>query len=320
MYNFRNSLELKAYNSVEREYHGIIWELDKFQCEYILSNARVALHGCDNKDQLQKAVTKIASVFAQEVEKKTLRLRDQLVLFIETNMLKKIMNQWKQKKINRLKSHAEDLCNKSNSEINNLKEELRIERIRIHEQIKHENEINELARKLSQKMRGEKPQDYVMEQEFNSMWVTWLNKIDAKTTDEIFSVDEQIKSLLCEKYPSDMAFFTCNIGNSTGRNYAKMTKLVGSLQPEDIGNTHISVRKMVNDSQQESDIYLYKKQATDVSNNIFMKIDIRLSEFVCQDIRFHISYINEILNIIYNDVQTHNEHMLNEYKFNLPTT
>jgi hypothetical protein len=212
------------------------------------------------------------------------------------------------------------LCNKSNSEINNLKEELRIERIRIHEKIKHENEINELARKLSQKMRGEKPQDYVMEQEFSSMWVTWLNKIDAKNTDEIFSVDEQIKSLLCEKYPSDMAFFTCNIGNSTGRNYAKMTKLVGSLQPEDIGNTHISVRKMVNDSQQESDIYLYKKQATDVSNNIFMKIDIRLSEFVCQDIRFDISYINEILNIIYNDVQTHNEHMLNEYKFNLPTT
>ena len=212
------------------------------------------------------------------------------------------------------------MCNKSNSEINNLKEELRIERIRIHEKIKHENEINELARKLSQKMRGEKPQDYVMEQEFSSMWVTWLNKIDAKNTDEIFSVDEQIKSLLCEKYPSDMAFFTCNIGNSTGRNYAKMTKLVGSLQPEDIGNTHISVRKMVNDSQQESDIYLYKKQAIDVSNNIFMKIDIRLSELVCQDIRFDISYVNEILNIIYNDVQTHNEHTLNEYKFNLPTT
>jgi TATA-box binding protein (TBP) (component of TFIID and TFIIIB) len=91
-------LELKTYNSVEREYHGIIWELDKFQCEYVLSNARVALHGCDNEDQLQKAVTKIASVFAQEVKKKILRLRDQLVLFIETNMLKEIMIQWKPKK------------------------------------------------------------------------------------------------------------------------------------------------------------------------------------------------------------------------------
>jgi hypothetical protein len=99
-----------------------------------------------------------------------------------------------------------------------------------------------------------------------------------------------------------------------------MTKLVGSLQPKDIGSEHISVRKMINDSQQESDIYLYKKQAIDVSNNIFMKIDIRLSELVCQDIRFDISYVNEILNIIYNDVQTHNEHTLNEYKFNLPTT
>jgi hypothetical protein len=33
-----------------------------------------------------------------------------------------------------------------------------------------------------------------------------------------------------------------------------------------------------------------------------MKIDIRLDELICQDIRFDISYVNEILNIIYNDV------------------
>jgi transposase len=151
------------------------------------------------------------------------------------------MIQWKQTKLNRQKSHAEDLNNKSRTEINNLKEELRIERIRIHEKIKHENEINELARKLWQIMK-------------------------------------------------------------------------------DIGSEHISVRKMVNDSQQETDIYLYKKQAIDVSNNIFMKIDIKLNELVCQDIRFDISYVNEILNIIFNDVQNHNEHTLNEYKFNLPTT
>ena len=58
----------------------------------------MALHGCDNEDQPQKAATKIASVFAQEVKKKILRLRDQLVLFIETNMLKEIMIQWKPKK------------------------------------------------------------------------------------------------------------------------------------------------------------------------------------------------------------------------------
>jgi hypothetical protein len=42
---------------------------------------------------------------------------------------------------------------------------------------------------------------------------------------------------------------------------------------------------MVNDTQHESNIDLYKKQAIDVSNNIFMKIDIRLDELICQDIR-----------------------------------
>jgi hypothetical protein len=65
---------------------------------------------------------------------------------------------------------------------------------------------------------------------------------------------------------------------------------------------------------------LFPKQAIDVSNNIFMKIDTRLDELICQDIRFDISYVNEILDIIYNDVQTHNEHTLSEYKFTLPTT
>jgi hypothetical protein len=73
------------------------------------------------------------------------------------------MIQWKQAKVNRLKSHAEDLSNKSRIEINNLKEELRIERIRIHERTRHENEINEITRKLAQQMKGEKPQDDVIE-------------------------------------------------------------------------------------------------------------------------------------------------------------
>jgi hypothetical protein len=51
------------------------------------------------------------------------------------------------------------LSNKSRIEINNLKEELRIERIRIHERTRHEHEINEIARKLSQQMKGGKPED-----------------------------------------------------------------------------------------------------------------------------------------------------------------
>jgi hypothetical protein len=67
----------------------------------------VALLGCDNEEQLQRAVTTIAFEFAQEVERKRLRLRDKLVSFIETNKLKEIMIQWKQAKVNRLKSHAE---------------------------------------------------------------------------------------------------------------------------------------------------------------------------------------------------------------------
>ncbi|CAG2254330.1 unnamed protein product [Mytilus edulis] len=35
VYSFRNSLELKAYNEIERVYHAIVWELEKFQYEFV---------------------------------------------------------------------------------------------------------------------------------------------------------------------------------------------------------------------------------------------------------------------------------------------
>ncbi|CAC5358328.1 unnamed protein product [Mytilus coruscus] len=63
VYSFRNSLELKAYNGIEREYHSMVWEMEKFQYEFLVSTAKSKLSHANVK-RLDETVSEIMRAFS----------------------------------------------------------------------------------------------------------------------------------------------------------------------------------------------------------------------------------------------------------------
>ncbi|CAG2192339.1 unnamed protein product [Mytilus edulis] len=90
----------------------------------------------------------------KEVDKQVENLNRELESFVEESTLKDILIQWTQTKRNRLCILAECLIMKAKVAVNNTKEELRIQKLRVSEKTKHEKEINDLAKDLALQMKG----------------------------------------------------------------------------------------------------------------------------------------------------------------------
>ncbi|VDI79349.1 Hypothetical predicted protein [Mytilus galloprovincialis] len=135
--SFRNSLELKAYNNMERKYQALAWKLEKFVSEFGLLQEKGEFLYCINEQDLANAVPRIMK------------------------LLSKFQS--------RLKMLSDESIDRSKADIMKTKEEIRIEKLKISEQKRHEMEINELAHQLAFEMRGQKPSDDVLKDKFEHM-------------------------------------------------------------------------------------------------------------------------------------------------------
>lgn len=315
VFSFRNSLELKAYNNMERKCQSLSWELEKSVLEFMRSDAESSLIDCKNPDDLDKVIPSITKRLATKIGTMVSSMLIELDAFIEGNTLKDVMIQWKQSKQNRFKILADDLIVKSRSEINKTKEEIRFKKIRVSEQTKHEMEINEMAKQLALKMRGKSPEETDLKQMFDEKWYTWIEKFASTDVLDVVSIKDQIESILCEKFPSDAAYLD-ETNTFDAQYYENMSKLECTIPIECISDKHISIHKKYYVLNKES-LDKCKSQTFDITNKILRKIDTTLSELNAQDKRFHLSYVTEIVHIVHNYIDEHNSKKAKEYKFNL---
>ncbi|XP_071132994.1 interferon-induced very large GTPase 1-like [Mytilus edulis] len=319
VFSFRNSLELKAYNRMEQECQKITWKLEKFVLEFLRSDAKTGLLNCEKIDQLESTVPVLLSTLSREIDNRLKVIYTELDSFVEQNTLKDVMIQWTQSKRNRFTIMAETLLMKAKTDINNTKEEMRIRKLRLSEKTKHEMEINKKARELALRMKGnKKPSEFELEKTFNILWTTWLNSFESKDMRNSLPIKDQIESMICDKFQSDANFIRQNKG-LLDTFYKNKSFLEGAITARDISlNENLSIRRsLFGFGFKEEKTDTCRHQAVDVANKIFRKIDIMLKELKTQDIRFDISYVTEIFNIVTAEILDHNDHANNDYKFNL---
>lgn len=228
------------------------------------------------------------------------------------------MIQWTQNERNRFIIMAETLLMKAKTEINNTKKEVRIKKLQMSEKTKHEIQINKKARELALGMKGQRPSANELEQTFNILWNTWLNRFESKDIRDCIPIKDQIESMICEKFQSDASFLSKN-KRLLDKFYGNKSFLECSITEWDIScKEHLSIRRNIfgiGFKEEKTDIC--RHQAVDVTNKIIRKIDIMLKELKTQDIRFDSSYVTEIFNIITAEIVDHKEHTNDDYKFNL---
>lgn len=124
IYSFRNSLEIKAYNSMERKYQELSWKLEKFVAEFEVSEAKSDLMLCSNEEDFANTIQKVFTLLSKKVSMQVNALNKELVNFVDSNSLKDIMIQWKQKKQIQLNNEAKELISRSKSVILETKKEI----------------------------------------------------------------------------------------------------------------------------------------------------------------------------------------------------
>lgn len=310
VFSFRNSLEVKAYNSMERQCQSLSWSLEKFVLEFVRSDAKNILVNCLTDYDLDNAFSNIFARVPVEIEQKLTGLCKELDSFIEQNTLKDVMIQWTENMKTRFKVLAESLVFKAKTHVTNTKEEIKIQRLNVREKTNHELEINKLATNLAIKMHGKTPDKDKLEDEFNNFWSSWI-----KDAFEIMPIAHQIASLLLCKLRFDTSFFSKIL--TADRPFAILRNLEGSIRASNILTEYFSrtISFWMILGWEKPDIC--RNQIVDIVNQTFRKIDSKLFELDSQDIKFDISYVREIFNIIDDDIRNHNVHIINDYRFNL---
>ncbi|VDI11386.1 Hypothetical predicted protein [Mytilus galloprovincialis] len=312
VFRFRNSLEFKAYNNLERKCQTLTWNLEKHVLEFIRSDAESSLVNCENPNDLEKVISSLKKRLAMEIKTMVTSILTELDSFIDGNTLKELMIQWKQKKQSRLREVAEYLIVKSKSEINKMEEEIRFKKMRVSEQTKLEIEINKTTSQLALKMRGKSPKERVMKQMFDDMWNTWQDKFATTDIRDMVSIKDQIESWFYETFPVKDTFAEMKTTDAQYHGTIEET-----INIEMMSDKHISIHKMLGITCKRDMNADYVRKTFGIAIKIFRKIDIKLKELDPQNKRFNISYVAEIVNIVITDIDDHNSKRQKNYNFSL---
>ncbi|XP_052076177.1 interferon-induced very large GTPase 1-like [Mytilus californianus] len=316
VYGFRNNLERKASDDIDREYHAIVWELEKFKYKFVTS-AEMGKLSQDCIDILDESVNDCLRTFSTELATEMNAQRERLVSFIETSNLTEVMNQWKEEKLRRMNLLSENLIVQTKTDMNKIKDEIKAKKIQTEERVKYEKKINELAQKLARDMQGVQPSIESIKQKFDQMWNIWLNELNFRDIKDSSSVADRIDAMLVEEFQSELGFMHSRKGYCEVR----LEYLKGSILCDSIMEGHISVKKKLNaDEPEEESFDEHRLQAVSITDKIFEKIDRKTKELSKLDVRFDNIYVREILNIISASFKDHNDHISNDYSFNLNST
>ncbi|XP_071124126.1 interferon-induced very large GTPase 1-like [Mytilus edulis] len=322
VFSFRNCLEFKAFNDMERHYHSWAWGLEQKVQEFIKADAKSTLMTCDHPDEfdnnIQNIFIKLSKMVNEDLDEGTKELDS----FIENSCLKDVMIQWQQSKHSKFKYFGDELIEQAKIDIRNMKTELKVQKKRLTDKTKHEFEINRQAEEIAVQMKGNrlnKATASTIQQAFDRMWNGWISQFDTKAFQHVSSIKEQIELLIHNRFSADVAYLR-EVDEAPFLDdipFNSMKQLEYHFVVPYIKEEHFSIHSKYFGKGTEIPIVQCKVQIIEVVNVICRKIDSRLSELQVQDIKFSTAYVSEIFNIICDAFDKHNEHKQNGFHFNL---
>lgn len=321
VFSFRNCLEFKAYNDMERHYHSLTWKLEQNVQEFIKADAKSILTTCDHPDEFDNKIPNIFLKLSTNVNVDVLKVTKEFDSFIEGSCLKDVMIQWQQSKHIKFKCFGEELISQAEIDIRNMKTELKIQTKRLTDKTKHEFEINRQAEQIAVKMKGSCLNEDFIQKAFENMWNGWINQFDTKAIKHASSIKEQIELLIHNRFPADVAYLR-EVEESpilADIPYNSMEQLEYHFVSRYIKKEHYSIHSeyCARGEGKGIPVVLCKVQIVEVVNRMCREIDSGLSELQVQDIKFSTAYVSKILNIISDTFDNHNENKDNCFHFNL---
>ncbi|XP_068218830.1 interferon-induced very large GTPase 1-like [Palaemon carinicauda] len=204
VFSFKNSLEMDAYNSLERELSDILWSMKSTGMEWF--NSKRNLIG-NSDDKLAKLCHDLESECRKHIDNAFQEAEKKLDDFFTTNEDRSILEQWRANSSLRLKTSYSDIIN---SVIGNVKCETEKRKIQVQQKKVMKTYINTTmkdAQKLAEELRQEgqkKLSEEELKLKFREKWNEWIKDVPQKETEDL-SVVEKISDILERHFKHDFA-------------------------------------------------------------------------------------------------------------------
>ena len=304
VFSFRNTLEIKAYNTMESKYQNLSCEYRRCLMEWFEKEASIEIDLCKTDADLQTSCETLKHKLQVGFIQKKQAIEEELNEYFDKNEMNYILIQWKNSRIIKFRDMSEEVESNTLQYIEERKEEQRIVLLSKSTNMKLEEAINSNAKDLAKTYRGQEVEQSDLLNTFDDVWIKWTAEFMRKQPSSI--QPEMVESMLIAnlyqrlKKHESLVIKEMSI---TDRRLRKLNihLLEGSWTEEDISREHISrpLFKGISDAifgKTPDSVRKLKRQAKEYTDNVFRKMDIEFTKLVAKDVQIRAEHARDIIN------------------------
>ncbi|XP_063960242.1 interferon-induced very large GTPase 1-like [Lytechinus pictus] len=324
VFSFRNSLEVKAYNSLQSKYYTLEWDLQNSMKSW-LNFARLKLEICESIDDLESSFLSLTVKLSKVLTEKAEETKCYLEHYFNNCNLQEIIIQWQQSKLYQLKFEVEQLRHEGEADLRSIKEARRVEIMQTQKWSKHEAYIMNKAVELAEEMKGKNMTDPEQEKKFDTIWLSMVKELATHTEDKELQMDLVMEGILFQRFHAHRALLRDELKRHSLNIQLEQTSLESSITVDDVKQEHVTLKtsllKNIENLADESNLELEaaRQMTLVMTRSILNEIDTYLKGISNQDMKFQKTHAACVVKILMDKIDTFNQHahVSNDYNFTI---
>ncbi|XP_041471828.1 interferon-induced very large GTPase 1-like [Lytechinus variegatus] len=240
VFSFRNSLEVKAYNSLQSQYYTLEWELEN-ELKSWSHAAEITLRRCETIESLEESYRSLNFEILKVLTEKAEELKKRLNDYFENGDLQDIIVQWRESKLNQMNFAVDQHLSEGKADLLSVKEARRVEILQDKKWSEHESYIMSKAVDLADKLKGKQVTDTELQKQFDSMWASIVHELATKTADKELRMDHVMKEILHKRFNTHECLLNSELQRHPLDIPFEHTSLEKSVTIDFVGTKHISL-------------------------------------------------------------------------------
>lgn len=335
VFSFQNTLEIKAYNSLDSKYHEVTDTVYDKLSEWFENRACIQIKLCHNAEKLSTLSSQLESELIDTISNQKNEMEEALIRYFAENEMQEIVIQWKSKTLLRFANTVADLIEKNKNNILRKLDE-RGQAISLKTRaITRERELNANARALALTCRNGQLNEQELESNFNAMWTKWTSDLVESVPPDRETTATKVKRCLNDRCIKDASHIHKCLVETSKNTSGILTpikpmphKLEGSWTIYDISMSELSknVWKKFKDKAkemlskftglfEETEVLTVRIQAVAYTDNVFRKADRFLHSLSARDTQFNESHVVQLLSSVIKSLKDENNDTNHTFKF-----
>ena len=320
VFSFRNCLEVKTYNALEKKVKELTWKLEENICQWVASTADPELRSCDDGEAARIRCSTLCYDLNERIDKETEQSEEILMTFCSDNLYRDIVAKWEVESIASFKSSANELRDRVKSQLQNVVHEKRLEQKHSKRFQTQEDELLTEAYQVAVTMRGSSSDLATLQKRFQQLWDKWSVDFDsapAPNVKNIENVYKTIEHVLMTWHSSLRATIRRELeAHPLGLDKTAPENLVGTWTVVDIPKKSLSIVKRWKFYIKGKATSLQcRERALSLCNEIFANVERYIATLPIGDTRFQLIHITKLMDFVTDKTEIAHEVELRTFGF-----